>query len=152
MVVDPSVPPAMVTGHINNSPFANIKIRIKPSGSTSPSEFAFSGTPKSRPRSSGSAPIKWRTAARRFYRGTAFICGCSKKTFSSPTSSRGNDGKITLPYWNWMRDTDWDETSKSSVWHKENFGGFTDTAEGTITGDHFSLRAAGSCLASRERC
>jgi tyrosinase len=49
-----------------------------------------------------------------------------------------NKGTITLPYWDWSRDNDWDEKAKSSVWHKQNFGGFSDKPGGTITGDHFS--------------
>jgi tyrosinase len=138
MVVDPSTPPDMVTGHINTSPFANIKIRIKPSGSASPSEFAFTRTPKSPPEQyllrtyemahRSPAFLPWHRVHLRLF----------EKDLQFADKQLGNDGKITLPYWNWIHDTDWDETSKSSVWHKENFGGFTDTAEGTITGDHFS--------------
>jgi tyrosinase len=137
MVADPAFPLPILGGHINNSPFADIKIRLMPSGSTAPSEFAFTGTVK--------PGLQYRLNTYQMaHRSPAFLpwhrvfLRLFEKDLQFADKQRGKDGKITLPYWNWMRDTDWDESSKSSVWHKENFGGFTDTATGAITGDHFS--------------
>ena len=135
--VDPPVPLPIVIGHIDNCPFGDIKVRTMPSGSTTPSDLTVTRTVRPGVRYQldtfqmahrSPAFLPWhRVFLRLFERDLQFA-----------DKQRGNDGKITLPYWNWIRDTDLDETSKSSVWHKENFGGFTDTAAGTITGDHFS--------------
>jgi hypothetical protein len=136
--VDPPLPLlGLITGHFNNSPFGNIRIRTIPSGSTTPAEFAFTRTDKP------GAKYQLRTYEMA-HRSPAFLpwhrvfLRLFEKDLQFADKHLGKDGKITLPYWNWIHDTDWDETSKSSVWHKENFGGFSHELEGTITGDHFS--------------
>lgn len=136
-VVDPAFLLPILTGHFYNSPFTDIKIRIILSGSTTPSEFAFTRTVK--------PGVQYRLDTYHMaHRSPMFLpwhrvfLRLFEKDLQFADKERGNDGKITLPYWNWIHDTDWDESSRSSVWHRENFGGFTDTAAGTITGDHFS--------------
>ena len=138
MSVDPPVPVlGLMTGHINNSPFIDIRIRTIPSGSTTPAEFAFTRTVKPGVQYQlGTYQMAHRSPA--FLPWHRVFLRLFEKDLQFADKQRGKDGKITLPYWNWIHDTDWDETSKSSVWHKENFGGFIDTLEGTITGDHFS--------------
>jgi tyrosinase len=137
-----SVPPPLssidpFTGHIDKCPFANIKIRTIPSGSTTPVELTLSRTV------TGAAAYRLDTF-QMAHRSPNFLpwhrvfLRLFEKDLQFADKQNHNDGKITLPYWNWIRDTDWDETSKSSVWHKENFGGFSDDTEGAIKGDHFS--------------
>jgi tyrosinase len=127
----------ILIGNINHSPFADIKLRIIPDGATVPTERAFSGTVQ--------AGVKYRLDTYQMaHRSAAFLpwhrvfLRMFEKDLQFADKQLHNDGKITLPYWNWSRDNDWDEKAKASVWHKKNFGGFSDTPAGTITGDHFS--------------
>lgn len=136
MSVLPVVVLDTVIGQIGNSPFADIKIRTKPSGSTTTSEFAFTRTVTGAQYVLGTYQMAHRSPA--FLPWHRVFLRMFEKDLQFADKQNGKDGKITLPYWNWMHDTDWDETSETSVWHKENFGGFSDPPPGTITGDNFS--------------
>lgn len=137
--VVPPVPLPILVGQINNSPFKDIKLRVIPDGATTPTDQPFTGTLK--------PGAKYRLDTYLMaHRSPMFlpwhrvILRMFEKDLQFADKQRGKDknGKIALPYWSFSRDNDWDETAKSSVWHKDNFGGFSDTAEGTITGSHFA--------------
>lgn len=134
--VIPPTPLPVLTGQINDSPFADIKLRVIPDGATAPTDRPFTGILNGDKYSLSTYLMAHRSPM--FLPWHRVFLRLFEKDLQFADKQLGNNGKITLPYWNFCRDNDWDETAKSSVWHKENFGGFSDTAEGTITGDHFS--------------
>jgi tyrosinase len=138
MNVVPPTPIPVLTGQINRSPFTAIKLRKIPDGASAPTEQDFTRTP------TAGGPKYQLNTYQMAHRSPMFLpwhrvlLRIFERDLQFADKHLGKDGKITLPYWSFSRQNDWDEKAKSSVWHKENFGGFSDTPEGTITGDHFS--------------
>ena len=130
MSVDPPVPVlGVMTGHINNSPFIDIRIRTIPSGSATPAEFAFTRTVKPGVQYQlGTYQMAHRSPA--FLPWHRVFLRLFEKTFSLPTSSAGRTERLPCRTGTGFTTPNWDETSKSSVWHKENFGGFIRHAGG----------------------
>lgn len=148
-VVIPATHVGVLTAQINKSPFAAITLRIIPDGATAPIDKLFAGAVTGAKYQLDTYRMAHRSPA--FLPWHRVILRLFERDLQFADKNLKNDGKITLPYWNWSRDNDWDEKAKSSVWHKANFGGFNTDVEGTITGDHFAgsdwpLFAGGAAL------
>jgi hypothetical protein len=133
----------------NSSPFDKIKLNVTPSGSTTPTTLDFTSSPVTPARTfeivifnlahNNPSFLPWHRVFLRLF----------EMDLQFADKKLGNDGKIALPYWDFVAETTFDEASATSVWHNDNFGGFSevkiggtgpdkDELIGKVTGTHFS--------------
>jgi hypothetical protein len=132
----------------NNSPFDSITLNITASGSTTPTPSPFASSTITPTKKydihvfnlahNNPSFLPWHRVFLRLF----------EMDLQFADKELGNNGKIALPYWNFVAER-YDEASATSVWHKDNFGGFSevkiggtgpdkDELIGKVTGAHFS--------------